>query len=41
MSREVGDVICWLEEVLYQTICGYLSFQAYYLAGNFMYQMQF
>ena len=38
MSREVTEVIVWLEELLCQAMVGMLSFQAVYLAKRFMYQ---
>lgn len=38
MSREVTEVIVWLEELLCQSMVGLLSFQAVYLAKRFMYQ---
>ena len=38
MSREVTQVIVWLEELLCQAMVGLLSFQAQYLAKRYMYQ---
>lgn len=40
MSREVTQVIVWLEELLCQAMIGLLSFQALYLAKRYLYQNQ-
>lgn len=40
MSREITEVIVWLEELLCQAMVGLLSFQAVYLAKRFMYQKE-
>ena len=38
MSKNMGEVICWLEDLLYQSLVGRISFEATYLGGRFLYQ---
>ena len=38
MTLEVGDIICWMEQLLCEAMTGILTFQAGYLAKGFAYQ---
>ena len=39
MSKNTGEVVSWLEDLLCQSLVGRISFEATYLAGRFLYQI--
>ena len=38
MSKNTGEAICWLEDLLYQSLVSHISFEVTYLGGQFLYQ---
>jgi len=40
MTLEVGDIVCWLEQLLCEAMTGILTFQAGYLVKGFTYQRE-
>ena len=38
MSKNTGEVVSWLEDLLCHSLIGRISFEATYLAGQFLYQ---
>lgn len=40
MTLEVGEIVCWLEQLLCDAMTGILTFQAGYLARGFAYQKE-